>query len=108
MTDEPKKERPEEPQASLFAKGEWWDESWQGMPEFVQKDLTPFKTIYVHFETREDMDAFARLVDQTITLNTRSIWYPEAEIGHFADRRYVDAPPAPDAVAPSEDELREN
>src|SRR5712671_4073293 len=42
----------------LFDKGEWWEEHWKGMPEFVQSDLEPFKTIYVHFEKREDMSAF--------------------------------------------------
>ena len=83
----------EEKQPALFEKGEWWDESWKGMPEFDQKDLEPYKTVYVHFESREDMDAFAKLVDQRIGANTRSIWYPEAEIGRFADKRYIDSLP---------------
>lgn len=69
------------------------------MPEFVQNDLTPVKTIYVHFETLQDMAAFAVLVDQPITTNTRSIWYPEAEIGRFADKRYIDGSPPDDDVA---------
>jgi hypothetical protein len=80
-------------QVSLFDKGEWWQEFWKGMPEFVQEDLTPVKTIYVHFETREDMEAFAKLVDQPLTMNTRSIWYPEAEIGRIANKRYIDELP---------------
>jgi hypothetical protein len=84
-----------EPQIPLFNKGEWWEEHWKGMPEFVQKDLKPFKTIYVHFEFRKDMEAFSELVQQQIGLNTQSIWYPEAEIGHYADKRYIDSPPEP-------------
>jgi len=80
-------------QHSLFDVGTGWEEHWKGIPEFVQEDLEPFKTIYVHFENRKDMEAFAKLVDQTITMNTRSIWYPEAEIGRFANKRWVDAPP---------------
>lgn len=80
---------PEDVQIPLFA-GEWYDEYWKGMPEFVQKDLTPLKSIYVHFETIEDMEAFAKLVGQKLTLNTRSIWYPEAEIGRYADKLFVD------------------
>jgi hypothetical protein len=80
-------------QVSLFDKGEWWQEFWKGMPEFIQEDLTPVKTIYVHFETREDMEAFAKLVDQPLTMNTRSIWYPEAEIGRIANKRYIDELP---------------
>ncbi len=78
-------------QVPLFDKGEWWQEHWKGMPEFVQKDLDPFKTIYVHFENREDMNAFSTLVGQKIGVDTRSIWYPEAEIGHYANKSYVDA-----------------
>ena len=80
-------------QPALFVKGEWWQEHWKGMPEFVQEDLAPIKTIYVHFETKEDYDAFAKLVGQTLTMNTRSIWYPEAEIGRTFNKRYVDAEP---------------
>ena len=87
-------------QSALFDIGEAWEKHWHGMPEFVQRDLSPFKTIYVHFETREDMQAFAELVSQRIGLNTRSIWYPEAEVGHFFNKRYIDAPPPePDADA---------
>jgi len=82
---------PQEPeQVALFEKGEWWEEHWKGMPEFVQKDLAPWKSIYVHFENRQDMESFSKLVGQQIGLNTRSIWYPEAEIARLADKRYID------------------
>lgn len=81
-------------QLPLLKLDEWWEEHWKGMPEFVQKDLMPLKTIYVHFETRHDLDAFARLVNQTITMDTRSIWYPEMTIDSLSKKRYIDAPPA--------------
>lgn len=76
-------------QPPLFDKGEWWEQMWKGMPEFIQEDQEPVKSILVHFETRADMESFAELVKQRITLNTKSIWWPEAEIGHFAGRSYV-------------------
>lgn len=79
-------------QQALIETGEKWEEAWRGMPEFVQEDLAPFKSIYVHFETREDMEKFSKLVKQKIGLNTRSIWYPEAEIGRLATKRYVEGP----------------
>ena len=87
--------KPEIQQFHLFGEqheedSEWWEEEWQGMPEFVQEDLSPYKTIMVHFENEEAMESFAKLVDQTINLRTKSIWYPKAEIGHFFDKRYVD------------------
>lgn len=79
----------EKGQALLVDKGEKWEDEWKGMPEFKQEDLQPYKTIYVHFADRKDMEKFAKLVKQTITLNTRSVWYPEAEIGRIATKKYV-------------------
>jgi hypothetical protein len=90
-------------QPALFEKGEWWETAWQGMPEFVQENLAPVKSIYVHFETREDYLAFQKLIGQTMTMNTRSIWYPEAEIGRTFNKRYIDAPPPP--FVETDDEL---
>lgn len=69
---------------------EKWEHEWQGMPEFVQEDLQPFQSIIVHFEKREDMDEFSKLVEQKLTYKTKSIWYPKAEIGTYADKRYID------------------
>lgn len=81
-------------QRGLFTEAEedestrWWRE-WRGMPEFTHEDLSPVKTLYVHFESRADLLAFARLVEQPLTTRTRSIWYPKAEIGRYADKRYI-------------------
>lgn len=81
------------PQDSLFDKGEWWEPYWEGMPEFIQKDLHPWKTINVHFESREDMAAFAELVGQTLTRTTQAIWYPELDIHRVAHLRYISDKP---------------
>ena len=67
-----------------------WKEEWQNMPEFIQEDLQPFQSIIVHFENREDMDTFSKLVEQKLTYKTKSIWFPQAEIGTYADKRYSD------------------
>lgn len=64
-------------------------EEWEGMPEFVQEDLAPWKSVIVHFENRADMDAFAALIGQRLTEKTQSVWYPEAEIGRYINKRYV-------------------
>jgi len=86
----------ERPQLTLFEVEESWRALWKGMPEFVQENLEPLKTIYVHFETRADMAAFSALVDQKITMQTRSIWFPENEVALNNMRRYIDALPSPD------------
>ena len=65
-------------------------EEWVGMPEFEQEDLTGVQSIHVHFATRADVEAFAELIGQKLTDKTRSIWYPEAEIERYADKRYSD------------------
>jgi hypothetical protein len=65
-------------------------EHWKNMPEYVSEDLTPYRTLPVHFATEADMLAFSALVGQKITKITKSIWYPEAEIGRTADKKYVD------------------
>jgi len=67
------------------------EDEWKGMPEFNQEDKTAFKSIIVHFKNQKDVNQFSKLVEQTITEKTRSIWYPEAEIDRYADKRYVDA-----------------
>ena len=57
-----------------------WKKEWIGMPEFVQEDLDPIQQIIVSFATEEDVQEFAKLIDQKLTRKTQSIWYPKAEI----------------------------
>jgi len=49
------------------------DDIWRGMPEFEQKDLSPIKTIMIHFASMDDIAKFAELIEQNITPKTRSI-----------------------------------
>ena len=58
---------------------EAWKKEWQGMPEFVQKDLTPAHSIIVNFEITEDFQGFKKLLNQSITDKTKSIWFPAQE-----------------------------
>jgi hypothetical protein len=81
-------EEEERGQLALFDVTEYWRAHWGGMPEFVQDDLSPVRSIIVHFETAADADRFAALVEQTIGPNVKSLWYPEAEIVRYADKRY--------------------
>jgi hypothetical protein len=75
----------------LFDKGEAWHDEWVGMPEFVQENLKPNKSIRLHFETEADMIAFSKLVEQKVLPDTRSIWYPPARIDRYANKRWIDA-----------------
>lgn len=80
------------PQPPLIDLRPFWEHEWVGMPEFIQDDLTPVRSIIVHFETEADAQAFETLVDQPIGETLKSIWYPEAEITRMADKRYADEP----------------
>lgn len=62
---------------------------WKGMPACDQQDLSAWKSVRVNFANAADLEAFAALVGQTLTEKTRSIWFPKAEIGTIADKRWV-------------------
>lgn len=106
--DEPTSEegtsRRNDGQLTLLHVPEWWEEHWKGMPEYVQEDFMPYKSITVHFETKEDMERFAAHNSQRLLPTTKSIWWPEAEIAETAKLRWITNP----RVEPSKkDELRE-
>jgi len=77
-------------ESTLFPLLEVWEMEWVGMPEFNQEDLTPWKSIYVHFESPGDLQKFADNLGKNLTENTRSVWFPDAEIGRYANKRYAD------------------
>jgi hypothetical protein len=66
------------------------NELWKGMPDFEQEDKEAYQSIHVHFKTKDDVEEFARLVNQTITDKTRFLWFPYIEIERYADKSYSD------------------
>lgn len=63
------------------------EDEWVGMPEFVQEKKRPFKVLKVQFETEEDLQAFAKLIDQKLTEKTKTIWFPfKSHWGKTIDR----------------------
>lgn len=63
-------------------------ENWKGMPEFVQEDKEPFRSVIIHFFDQAGVDEFARLINQKITDKTRMAWYPNIIIEKASDKRY--------------------
>jgi len=59
---------------------ETWRDHWQDMPEFEQNDNAPYKTINVHFRTKEDYEDFSKKIEQSLTIKTKSIWHPKLDI----------------------------
>ena len=80
----------DEKQMNLFKMKEWWEDEWEGMPEYVQEDNMPYKTVYVHFKNREDMESFSKFINQKIQYTTKFIWYPEVKAHRNRDFTYID------------------
>jgi hypothetical protein len=76
-------------QQYLFENKEWWEELWEGMPEFVQEDIMPFRKIVVSFKSAETVKDLFSIIGQSYTPNTRSIWYPKIEIGETKNKKYI-------------------
>ena len=68
------------------------EDEWVGMPEFVQPKSEPYKTLNIRFETEADYDAFAKLIDQKLTINTKSIWFPFKSHWRGIKKVYRDEP----------------
>ena len=80
-------------QLALFEMKEWWEDEWEGMPEFVQEDLSPWRTIYVHFKSKKDFEDFEKLIGQKVIKfagGPGTVWYPKAKIGKTDGKRYSD------------------
>lgn len=56
-----------------------YTQEWQGMPEMDQEDMGFFKEIIIRFILEDDYREFAKLIQQTLTEKTKSIWYPKQD-----------------------------
>lgn len=52
---------------------------WSGMPEFNQPANGPFRTLLVHFDSPQAVEAFSILIGRRLTDKTKYLWYPEQE-----------------------------
>lgn len=81
-----------EGQLAFFELTEWWKAEWQDMPEYTTENMKAWRTLFVHFECRDDMLQFAELISQRFAFNHRqpSVWYPPHAIKSMKHRRFVD------------------
>jgi hypothetical protein len=66
-----------------------WEKEWQGMPEFIQEDQSPFISVTIHFRNKSDFDKFFLLINQVPT-KRKSYWFPKCIPRKVADKRYCD------------------
>jgi hypothetical protein len=62
---------------------------WQNMPEFHQPDSGAVRQISHYFKSEVEIKVFAKLVDQNITDNTNSIWFPYREKNDVKDLYWI-------------------
>jgi hypothetical protein len=67
-----------------------WEDHWHGMPTYKNDEKKHYKTVYVHFETKNDMDEFAKRIGQNMTDKTKYIWFPKKEGSEITLLRWVD------------------
>jgi hypothetical protein len=63
----------EKKQPTLFQDEQY---EWEGMPEFEQKDLSPWHQVNVRFANEEDFEEFKHRMEQEITPKQKSLWFP--------------------------------
>jgi len=65
--------------ALLGDKVEDHENEWKEMPEFKQDEKPPHREIIVRFSSENDFVKFAKLVEQNLTEQTLSIWFPKQD-----------------------------
>lgn len=84
-------------QTEMFQDGEIiaWKNEWKNMPEYSNQDLSPKIQIIINFAFASDAEEFSKLIGQEIKTGagkyTKSLWYPEQEIGRMANKRFIEA-----------------
>lgn len=63
-------------------------EEWTDMPDFDMEDLTSFRKIIIHFDSQEDVDEFAKVMNQIISDKTKYLWFPKKEKEEHDNLRY--------------------
>ena len=65
------------------------DVEWRGMPEYNQPNNTAFRQIIVEFDNDKEVEAFAVLLEQSVTEKTKSLWYPPRDKNIVVDLFWV-------------------
>ena len=67
-----------------------WKKEWLDMPEFKQEKKEAYAKIIIRFDNENELQEFAKLIDQPLTNKTKSIWYHKLIRGLNSNKRYVD------------------
>lgn len=65
------------------------EEEWENMPEFIQEDEELYRTVLVKFETKEDFEAFEKLIGHTVMERVSSTFFPKRDVLTSSDVFWV-------------------
>jgi hypothetical protein len=60
------------------------------MPEFIQDDLTAYRTVIIHFVNEKAVRKFEKLLNIELPEKQKYYWYPKMKIEKYADKLYED------------------
>lgn len=63
---------------------------WEGMPEYIQEEQKPHKTLKVHFTNEKDYKKFQKLIGQDLTKHTKFIWFPKLKNADLINKICID------------------
>ena len=67
--------------------------AWCEMPEYSNRDLEPWKSVWVHLKNPADLAAFSSTIGQPLTHQTRYVHFPPVQPLKVAHQRYVSDQP---------------
>jgi hypothetical protein len=70
----------------------------RGMPEFNQPNNGAYRQVIVSFEDEAGIAEFFRLLNQSYTDKTKSVWFPDREMNRVQDLFYYDERTVPEDV----------
>jgi len=65
------------------------EDHWQDMPAYENTDARPYRSIVVHMESEEDVQAFAKAINQEFTDKTKYVYFPFKEREVRKDKAYI-------------------
>lgn len=79
-------------QAQLFNMPAEWERHWGGMPTFISRTTYIYAEFIVRVKSKEDLQKLATLLEQNLTQNTESVWYPKRLGNEWLNQEYYDLP----------------
>ena len=61
---------------------------WEDMPEFIQDDLQPYRSIIIHFGEEKHVEEFFKLLKQPYSEKARYLWHPQLIREDNESKRY--------------------